>query len=154
MTTTMPNPPGDDYSASRATGTAADVTPRASAQDPTAPTTEPATESITAARDLAALSAVEILGLHAADLMTASAVKLGLFEGGEADRDLAEARILIDAVAGLVNAAAPNLGHHHSAVLRDGVASLAAAFRELSPNPDAPGTGPGENPMGAGRARR
>lgn len=98
----------------------------------------------TASRDLLRLSAVEILGAHAVDLMTASAVKLGLYEGIEKDRDLAEARILIDALAGLVAASIPHLGHHHAAPLRDGLKSLQAAFREAQEIPDPPGEGPGE----------
>ena len=73
--------------------------------------------SATATRDLMELSAVEILGAHAADLMTAAAVKLGLYEGTTEQRDLAEARILIEALTGLIKAAAPQLGHHHAAFL-------------------------------------
>jgi hypothetical protein len=96
------------------------------------------------ARDLAALSAVEILGAHIVDLMTAAAVKTGLYEGGERDRDLAEARILIDALAGLIDGAAPHLGGQHAAPLKDGLQSLQAAFAEFSPAPDPPGQGPGE----------
>ena len=57
-------------------------------------------QQVTAARDLAALQASEILGLHAVDLMTAAAVKLGLYEGGDDTRDLADARILIHVLAG------------------------------------------------------
>jgi hypothetical protein len=98
----------------------------------------------TATRDLAELSAIEIVGANAVDLMTAAAVKLGLYEGTEASRDLAEARILIESLAGLVNAAAPQLGHHHAAPLRDGLRSLQAAFREAQEIPDPPGQGPGE----------
>lgn len=100
--------------------------------------------STTAARDLSQLQASEILGLHAVDLMTAAAVKLGLYEGGEEHRDLAEARILIHVLAGFVDAAAPELGHHHAGPLRDGLKTLQLAFREYSDLPDAPGSGPGE----------
>lgn len=96
------------------------------------------------ARDLSALSAVEILGAHIVDLMTAAAVKTGLYENGEADRDLAEARILIDALAGLIDGAAPHLGGQHAAPLKDGLQSLQAAFAEFSPVPDEPGQAPGE----------
>ncbi|MEY4347961.1 MAG: hypothetical protein RIS43_380 [Actinomycetota bacterium] len=105
-------------------------------------------DSVEAARDLAQISSVEIVGLHAVDLMTAAAVKLGLFEGGEAERDLAEARILIDSLAGLIDAAARNIGHHHAAPLRDGLKSLQMAFREYSPIQDEPGAGPGEKYTG------
>lgn len=107
-----------------------------------------AVQSVAAARDLASLSAVEVLGAHIADLMTAAAVKLGLFEGGEEARDLAEARILITALAGLVDASAPNLGTHHAAPVKDGLKSLQLAFREYSTVADPPGQGPGEKYTG------
>jgi len=103
-------------------------------------------ESVKAARDLSALSSVEILSLHAVDLMTATAVKLGLFEGTEPD--LAEARILIQALAGFVDAAAPELGSHHAAPLRDGLQTLQRSFKEQSPIQDVPGAGPGEKYTG------
>lgn len=105
-------------------------------------------ESVTAARDLAKLAAVEIVSLHAVDLMTAAALKLGLFEGSESARDLAEARILIDVLGGFVDAAARNIGHHHAAPLRDGLQSLQKAFREYSEIQDEPGAGPGERYTG------
>lgn len=108
--------------------------------------TETLADSVTAARDLEALSAVEILGLHAVDLMTAAAVKLGQFEGTTVD--LAEARMLINALAGFVDAAALELGHHHAAPLRDGLQTLQRTFRELSDIPDEPGFGPGEKYTG------
>jgi hypothetical protein len=116
---------------------------------------EPVAESMAAqsARDLAALSAVEILGAHIVDLMTAAAVKTGLYEDGEEVRDLAEARILIDALAGLIDGAAPHLGSQHAAPLRDGLQSLQQAFAEFSPVPDPPGQGPGERYSRPGRAR-
>lgn len=104
--------------------------------------------SITAARDLAALAATEILGATIVDLMTAAAVKLGVYAGGDEVRDLAEARILITAIAGLIDGAAPGLGSHHAAPLRDGLRSLQLAFREMSDIPDAPGAGPGEKYTG------
>jgi hypothetical protein len=105
--------------------------------------------SATAARDLAALSAVEILGAHIVDLMTAAAVKTGLYEGGEQVQDLADARILIDALAGFVTAAVPHLGSQHAGPLRDGVKSLQLAFAEACVVPDPPGQGPGEKYTGA-----
>ena len=104
--------------------------------------------SITAARDLATLAATEILGVTIVDLMTAAAVKLGLYEGGAEHRDLAEARILITAIAGLIDGAAPELGSQHAAPLRDGLKELQLAFREFSTVPDAPGSGPGERYTG------
>lgn len=102
--------------------------------------------SIDAARDLSKLTSVEVVILHASDLMTAAAIKLGLFEG--TTRDLAEARILIHTLAGLLDAAASHLGHHHAAPLRDGLKSLQLAFREYSPVQDEPGSGPGEKYTG------
>ena len=103
-------------------------------------------ESVTAARDLSELAAVEILSLHAVDLMTAGAIKLGLFEG--TSPDLAEARIIINALAGFIDAAAPELGAHHAAPLRDGLQTLQRAFKEASDITDAPGSGPGEKYTG------
>ena len=73
-------------------------------------------QQVTAARDLAALQASEILGLHAVDLMTAAAVKLGLYEGGDDTRDLADARILIHVLAGFV---APVASLSHASSLQD-----------------------------------
>ncbi|WP_331272876.1 DUF1844 domain-containing protein [Motilibacter deserti] len=112
-----------------------------------------------AARDIADVPAVEIVSAAAIHLMSAAAVKCGLAEDEDAaeHKDLDEARTLITALAGLVTAAAPALGHHHAAPLRDGLRSLQLAFREASLVPDAPGEGPGEKltgpvyPRGAGR---
>lgn len=99
-----------------------------------------------AARDLAEIPAVEVVTTLAVHLMTAAAIRCGLAEGPDAaeQTDLAEARILIDALAGLVTAAAPSLGPQHAAPLRDGLTALQRAFREASPLPDPPGSGPGE----------
>ena len=47
-----------------------------------------------------------------------------------------------------LTAAAPRLGHHHAAPLRDGLRTLQLAFREASDIPDAPGEGPGEKLTG------
>ena len=99
-----------------------------------------------AARDLVDIPAAEVISRAAVLLMSAAAEQLGL---GAADpehpehRDLGEARILITALAGLVNAAAPDLGPH-AAAFRDGRAGLHGAFRDYSIEPDAPGQGPGE----------
>ena len=95
-----------------------------------------------AERDLAEVPAVEVVATVAVHLMSAAAVKCGLAD--PAELDLAEARILINALAGLVNAAAPDLGSMHAAPLRDGLSTLQAAFREASDIPDDDGTGPGE----------
>ena len=103
-----------------------------------------------AVRDLAEVPAVEVITTTALHLMSAAAVKVGLAEDEAAagHLDLDEARKLITALAGLVTAAAPDLGSFHAAPLRDGLQALQRAFREASPVPDAPGEGPGERLTG------
>ena len=108
--------------------------------------------------DIGDVPAVEVVVTVAVHLMTAAAVACGLGEsgretgpGGDArphGLDLAEARILISALAGLVTASAPSLGSMHAAPLRDGLTSLQRAFREASVIPDPPGMGPGEDLTG------
>jgi len=95
-----------------------------------------------AIRDIAEVPAVEVVVAAAVHLMSAAAVKCGLAEDVEPDLD--EARKLITALAGLVTAAAPEIGSQHAAPLRDGLKSLQLAFREASVIPDARGQGPGE----------
>ena len=103
-------------------------------------------------RDLAEVPAVEVIATLAVHLMTAAAVQLGLGEPGadsaEPAKDLDEARKLITALAGLVTAAAPEIGSQHALPLRDGLRTLQLAFREASALPDGPGTGPGEKLTG------
>jgi hypothetical protein len=99
-------------------------------------------------RDIADVPAIEVVGTAAVHLMSAAAVHLGLAEDLPEHRDLDEARTLIDSLAGLLDAAAPRLGHHHAAPLRDGLRSLQLAFREASSVPDAPGEAPGERYTG------
>lgn len=101
-----------------------------------------------ALRDIGEVPAVEVITTVALHLMSASAVKLGLGEDAEADQDLDEARKLITALAGLVVAAAPDLGTFHAGPLRDGLRTLQLAFREASTHPDPPGQGPGERLTG------
>lgn len=105
----------------------------------------------TQARDIADVPAVELINTVAVHLMSAAAVKTGLAEGPDAVelKDLDEARKLITALAGLVTAAAPEVGSTHAAPLRDGVRSLQLAFREESVIADPPGKGPGEKWTGA-----
>lgn len=103
----------------------------------------------TATRDIAEVAAVEVVTTAAVHLMSAAAVKCGLSEDADGVRgsdlaDLDEARKLITALAGLITAAAPDLGDQHARALRDGLRSLQLAFREASAVPDAPGEGPGE----------
>ena len=101
-----------------------------------------------AARDIADVPAVEVINTVAVHLMSAAAVTCGLADDPDNQRDLAEARTLITALAGLVIASAPDIGGHHARALRDGLRSLQLAFREASPIPDAPGQGPGEKYTG------
>jgi len=95
-------------------------------------------------RDIAEVPAVEVINTVAVHLLSAAAVKTGLADDPEAQTDLDEARKLIDALAGLVTAAAPHLGDHHARALRDGLRSVQLAFREASHFPDEIGKGPGE----------
>lgn len=101
-------------------------------------------------RDIHEVPAVEVITTTAVHVMTAAAVKCGLADSPDARElmDLDEARKLITALAGLVTAAAPEIGSQHAGPLRDGLRSLQLAFREASPFPDAPGKGPGEKLTG------
>ena len=97
-------------------------------------------------RELVDIPAIEVISRAVVMLMSAAADQLGLASDdpdAPAHRDLDQARTLIAALAGLVNAAAPELGPH-AAAFRDGLAALQAAFREYSVHPDARGHGPGE----------
>lgn len=102
-------------------------------------------------RDISEVPAVEVITTAAIHLMSAAAVKCGLAEGPDAadHLDLDEARRLINALAGLITASAPDLGSQHAAPLRDGLKSLQLAFREASVIPDPPGQGPGEKLTGS-----
>ncbi len=102
-------------------------------------------------RDIAEVPAVELINTVAVHFMSAAAVKLGLGDSPDAaaEIDLDEARKLITVLAGMVTAAAPEIGDHHARPLRDGLRSLQLAFREASTFPDAPGMGPGEKYTGA-----
>ena len=97
-----------------------------------------------AARDIAEVPAVEIITTAAVHLMSAAAVKCGLADEPGAQVDLDEARKLINALAGLVTAGAPDISDMHARSLRDGLRTLQLAFREASPLPDPIGKGPGE----------
>ena len=97
--------------------------------------------------DIGDIPAVEVVLTVAMHLMTASAVACGLTvndDGTAREPDLAEARILINALAALVSASASDLGSVHAAPLRDGLTAVQRAFREASTIPDPPGQGPGE----------
>ena len=101
-----------------------------------------------AERDIADVPAVELITTVAVHLMSAAAIKCGLSDREEDEVDLAEARKMITALAGLVTAAASEIGDHHARSLRDGLRSLQLAFREASVFPDPPGQGPGEKYTG------
>jgi hypothetical protein len=104
-----------------------------------------------ATRDIADVAAVEVITTAAVHLMSAAAVKCGLAEDAEekGHLDLDEARKLINALAALVTASAPDVGNQHARSLRDGLKSLQLAFREASVIPDPPGEGPGEKYTGS-----
>ncbi|HET8780600.1 MAG TPA: DUF1844 domain-containing protein [Agromyces sp.] len=97
-----------------------------------------------ATRDIAEVPAVEIITTAAVHLMSAAAVKVGLADEPDQQVDLDEARKLINALAGLITAGAPEISDMHARSLRDGLRSLQLAFREASVIPDAIGQGPGE----------
>src|SRR3954451_21758461 len=99
-------------------------------------------------RDIAEVPALEVVSTSALHLMSAAAVHLGLAEDLPEHRDLDEARVLIESLAGLLDASVPRLVHHHAAPLRDGLRTLQLAFREASDIPDPPGQGPGERLTG------
>lgn len=97
-------------------------------------------------RDISEVPAIEVINTVAIHLLSAAAVKLGLADEPDAANhiDLDEARKLINALAGLITASAPELGDHHALALRDGLRTVQLAFREASPIADPPGKGPGE----------
>jgi hypothetical protein len=97
-----------------------------------------------ATRDIADVGAVEVITTTAVHLMSAAAVKCGLADDPESQQDLDEARKLINALAGLITAGAPEISDMHARSLRDGLRSLQLAFREASVIPDPIGKGPGE----------
>jgi len=99
---------------------------------------------VEAARDIAEVPAVEIITTAAVHLMSAAAVKCGLADEPGEQVDLDEARKLINALAGLVTAGAPDISDMHARSLRDGLRTLQLAFREASPIADPIGKGPGE----------
>ncbi|WP_248305740.1 DUF1844 domain-containing protein [Agromyces sp. H66] len=97
-----------------------------------------------ATRDIAEVPAVEIITTAAVHLMSAAAVKVGLADDPDEQLDLDEARKLINALAGLITAGAPEISDVHARSLRDGLRSLQLAFREASVIADPVGKGPGE----------
>lgn len=112
---------------------------------------EQAADAAGAARDIADVPAVEVIASACIHLMSAAAVKLGLGDDENAEEftDLDEARKLLNSLAGLVTAAAPEISDSHARPIRDGLRSLQLRFREISTIPDAPGKGPGEKFTGS-----
>lgn len=120
-------------------------TPSPDSQNPSPSLGDP----LVAARDIADVSAIELITTVSVHLMSAAALRCGLADEGEEFQDLSEARIMINALAALVTGASPDLGDTHARALRDGLRSVQLAFREASVVPDAPGEGPGEKYTGA-----
>lgn len=102
-----------------------------------------------ATRDIADVPAVEVITTAAVHLLSAAAVKCGLADDPDNQIDLDEARKLINALAGLITAGAPEIADMHARSLRDGLRSVQLAFREASTIPDKPGQGPGEKWTGS-----
>ena len=100
--------------------------------------------SASATRYIADVPAVEVITTAAVHLMSAAAVKTGLADNPAQQLDLDEARKLINSLAGLITAGAPEISDMHARSLRDGLRSLQLAFREASVIPDPIGKGPGE----------
>lgn len=99
-------------------------------------------------RELATIPAIEVITRAAVMLMSAAAEKIGPEAGGDEEyRDLADARALITALAGLTTASAGDLGLHRKPI-QDGLKALQLAFREASAYPDDEGQGPGEKQTG------
>lgn len=98
--------------------------------------------------DIADVPAVEVIARYSLELLNVAAIHCGLAENGR-KADLDEARKIIDATAGLITAAAPYMGDQHARILRNALREVQLAFRERSPFPDAPGSGPGEKFTGA-----
>lgn len=105
-------------------------------------------EASQAARDIADVAAIEVITTAAVHLLSAAAVKVGLADDPENQTDLDEARKLINALAGLITASAPDVSDMHARSLRDGLRSVQLAFREASVIPDPIGKGPGEKYTG------
>ena len=125
-----------------------DITPDAEPTTEQGPGAE-AGDVSQATRDIADVAAVEVITTAAVHLLSAAAVKVGLADDPEQQIDLDEARKLINALAGLITAAAPEVSDMHARSLRDGLRSVQLAFREASSIPDAPGKGPGEKYTGS-----
>ncbi|GAA4058831.1 DUF1844 domain-containing protein [Agromyces indicus] len=121
-----------------------DTSPEPTRASEHAPADEHGEAVADATRDIAEVPAVEVITTAAVHLMSAAAVKVGLADDPESQTDLDEARKLINSLAGLITAGAPEISDMHARSLRDGLRSLQLAFREASTIPDPIGQGPGE----------
>ena len=125
-----------------------DTSPEPTGAPEHAPTDDHGQAVADATRDIADVPAVEVITTAAVHLMSAAAVKVGLADDPGSQVDLDEARKLINALAGLITAGAPEISDMHARSLRDGLRSLQLAFREASVIPDPIGQGPGEKYTG------
>lgn len=121
-----------------------DTSPEPTRAPEHAPADDHAEAVADATRDIADVPAVEVITTASVHLMSAAAVKVGLADDPDSQTDLDEARKLINALAGLISAGAPEISDMHARSLRDGLRSLQLAFREASTIPDPIGQGPGE----------
>lgn len=96
----------------------------------------------TVSRDIADVPSVEIISTAALHLMSAAAVNLGLAEDLPDHKDLDEARSLIDALAGLLDASAPSLGHHHAAPSATASAPCNSPSKKPARSPTPPAKAP------------
>ncbi len=121
-----------------------------------APAPEEDAFAASASRDIADVSAVEIITTATVHLMSAAAVKIGLAEDEDTGhyQDLAEARKLITALAGLVTAASPEIGGDHARSLRDGLRTLQRLSRKRCRSPTSPVRVPGRNGPGGSADRQ
>ncbi len=97
-----------------------------------------------ATRDIAEVPAVEIITTAAVHLMSAAAVKVGLADDPDEQVDLDEARKLINALAGLITAGAPEISDMHARSPARRPAVAAARVPRGIRIPDPIGQGPGE----------
>ncbi len=100
------------------------------------------------ARDIAEVPAVELINTVAVHLLSAAAVKVGLADDRRSRPTSTRRRKLITALAGLVTAAATEIGDHHARPLRDGLRSVQLAFREAVEHPGRAGQGAGREVHG------
>jgi hypothetical protein len=93
--------------------------------------------------DLGEVGSAEVITRAAVLLMSGAAERLGVVSDSEPTIDLDEARPIITALAGLLDASRESLGERGEALVA-GLQSLQDAFRSASRYPDARGEGPGE----------